>query len=213
MRVRRRARELHFDDSLCSSRLPNTTRSSWLCQNFFGSYSASLVILIYSPMKSANKDVFDSVNLVSDVTRGQAGDLRDRRSIEVFQIKEHDRAIGRFQPMDQPHQFFQRHLLICEALVIGFVRRYFDIFESNQTAQFCTVLPDDISHRGIVSDAINPCSKRTARLITIETSPHSEVNFLEQVSPLFRVGFVHASETAEGGAVSGRNFAVQAIPI
>src|SRR5665811_682437 len=63
-----------------------------------------------SLMKRTGQDVFDAVNLGSDVARRKAGDLADGRRVHALQIGEDDLAIQRLQALHQSEQAAERLL-------------------------------------------------------------------------------------------------------
>jgi hypothetical protein len=62
-----------------------------------------------------------------------------------------------------------------------------------------------------VSDAVNPGSQRTSFFVTLETSPQSEMDFLEQVEAFVRIGFVGAYQPVQCRAIRCHRFAVEVI--
>ena len=59
--------------------------------------------------------------------------------------------------------------------------------------------------------AINPRTQRAATVKTLETSPKTNVNLLQEIAPQVRVGFVSPCQTLERCRVICRSFLVKIV--
>ncbi len=64
----------------------------------------------------------------------------------------------------------------------------------------------------MVSHPIDPGPQRATRIEPLEAPPKLEMDFLDEVAPLFRVGFVGPRQPFQRGAVLVRGFPVAIMP-
>ena len=77
----------------------------------------------------------------------------------------------------------------------------FEFLQADEGMRVDAPLADHVGNGGVVGDAIDPGAQGTARVPGRKTAPEGEVNLLEEVAEVIRVGLVGTGEAFEGGAV------------
>jgi hypothetical protein len=162
-----------------------------------------------SLVKLPGQNVLDPVNLGCHVAWREGGNLGDRGGVEPFEIGNDDLAVEGLQLTDEFEKPLQSSTSVRVRLAVLRIGCRFGLLERDQRRQEVSTPPADVRGGGIVRDPINPRSQRTAPVESFETAPQCEVNFLEQVSPAFRIRFVSACEPFECGAESGGGLTVK----
>jgi len=73
-------------------------------------------------------------------------------------------------------------------------------------------MADHMRRRHVMRDPIHPCSERASAVEAFEAPPDAQVNLLEEILSLVRVGLIRTRETPKRGAVRGRRFLVEIVP-
>src|SRR5262245_24158136 len=159
-------------------------------------------------MKLATEKVLNPMNLRGDVAWRKARDLSDRCGVHSFQVQEDDLLVVRLEFLNQRPDAIQGRLVYLFVLVL---KGSFNLFEVTQSRS-PHLLPDDHERGCIVSDPIDPGFQRASSFEVFEALPESDMNFLEQISPLIRIQFISAGETVESRATTRHCFFVEVIP-
>ena len=164
--------------------------------------------MTFSSVKSASQNVFDAMNLNPHVAGRKTHNFSDRRRIHVFQVKKHQFAIQRPEAMDQLKQPFESQSFLRIPLVVALIRHGFDFFQTHQASGSQSPLPDHMRCRCVVRHTIRPGSQRTSPVEPFEAAPQREMNFLNEIAALVRIGLISVRKPVEGRAERCRRLAI-----
>jgi hypothetical protein len=152
--------------------------------------------IVPSFVEPLREDVLDSMNPHCNIRRRQTRDLANGCRIHVFEIRDDDLAIERFEPLNQGREPVQIYAPVNGGRTLGLVREHFELFQAYESRKD-TVLTNYIGGRDVVSNAVDPRSQGTAAIVPLKTPPQLKMNVLAQVAALFRVSFVSPREPFE----------------
>lgn len=138
-------------------------------------------------VKPPGENVLDPVYLHGHVPRRQTRDFADGHRVHVFEIRDDDLAIERFELLDQPGQAVEIETPVRGGFVFG--GKHVEIFQSHQIFEDAA-LAKDVRRGDMVGNAIDPGPQRTAGVELLKAAPQLKMNLLVQVTALFRVSLV-----------------------
>lgn len=152
------------------------------------------------------------MNSHRNVAWREARNFRDGSRIHVFQIKNDDLAIERFEPQHHRREAVQVDAPVGRRLPLGPVWKCFELFQREQPREE-TAFADDVRSRYVMGDAVNPRPQGATAIEALKAPPQLKMNVLGKIAALFRIGFVSSSEAIEGGSESIYRLPVQGILI
>src|SRR5262245_33933414 len=159
--------------------------------------TSELPAIDFSLVKAPNQDVLDATHFCGDVRSRQAGDLCDRRSVQLFEIQQHDLPIEWLQLSDQVMHLFERSMSIEHVLFVSNLDHRFNAFVERDERRCVGLRSQHFRRNGVVSNAVDPRPNRAPPVESGKASPQRDVDLLQQVATSLLVAFVRPGKPFE----------------
>src|SRR5262245_10417870 len=160
-------------------------------------------------MKPATEKFLDPMNFRGDVSWRKARDLSNRSSVRSLEIEEDDLLVLRLESLNQCPKMLQGLLLVHAVRTVR-LQSHFDFFETNErrSPHFS---PNDYRRGRVVGDAVNPGLERASPFKPFEAQPKSDVDFLQEISPIVGIGLIGPGQPVERFTVTGYGLFVKVV--